>query len=134
MSNNTENKVKVVVVSPFTDKENDYLLRTPKMNSEYETTEARAQELIKKGKVKLAEEKAEFKLNKKSISAKVGETVKLEANVDDDTTVEWASGDAETVSVDEDGNITALKEGKAEITATTETGETAICKVTVKEA
>ena len=44
MSNNTENKVKVVVISPFTDKENDYLLRTPKMNSEYETTEECAKE------------------------------------------------------------------------------------------
>lgn len=52
----SEKKVKVVVVSPFTDKENNYLLRTPKLNSEYETTAARAQELIGKGKVRLAKE------------------------------------------------------------------------------
>lgn len=33
-----------ISISPFTDKENDYLLRTPKMNSEYETTEECAKE------------------------------------------------------------------------------------------
>lgn len=49
-------KVKVVVIDSFTNKENDYLLRTPKMNSEYETTESRAKELIEKGKVRLAKE------------------------------------------------------------------------------
>lgn len=52
----SEKKVKVVVVSPFTDKENDYLLRTPKLNSEFEATAVRAQELIEKGKVRLAKE------------------------------------------------------------------------------
>ena len=134
MSNNTEKKVKVVVISPFTDKKNDYLLRTPKMNNEYETTEERAKELIEKGKVKLAEEKTELKLNKKTLSAKVGESKKIEAITEKGTVVSWASSDAEIVSVNEDGNITALKEGNADITATTEAGETAICKVTVKEA
>lgn len=134
MSNNTEQKVKVVVISPFTDKENDYLLRTPKMNSEYETTEERAKELIEKGKVKLAEEKTEFKLAKKTLSAKVGETKKLEAIAEEGAVIAWISSDAEIVTVDEDGNITAVKEGNADITAMTEAGETAICKVTVKEA
>lgn len=134
MSNNTEQKVKVVVISPFTDKENDYLLRTPKMNNEYETTEERAKELIEKGKVKLAEEKIEFKLAKKTLSAKVGETKKLEAVAEEGTVIAWVSSDAEIVTVDEEGNITAVKEGNAEITAMTEAGETAICKVTVKEA
>ena len=134
MSNNTEQKVKVVVISPFTDKENDYLLRTPKMNTEYETTEERAKELIEKGKVKLAEEKIEFKLAKKTLSAKVGETKKLEAIAEEGSAIAWTSSDVEIVTVDEAGNITAVKEGNADITATTEAGETAICKVTVKEA
>lgn len=56
-----DKKVKVVVISPFTDKENDYLLRTPKLNSEFETTAARAQELIGKGKVRLAKEEEKSK-------------------------------------------------------------------------
>lgn len=51
-----EKKVKVVVISPFTDKENNYLLRKPNLNSEFEVTESRAKELIEKGKVKLAKE------------------------------------------------------------------------------
>ena len=137
MSNNKETetkKVKVVVISPFTDKENDYLLRTPKLNNEYETTEERAKELIEKGKVKLAKAEPEFKLNKKSLTVKVGDTEKLEVIAAEATAVTWASSDAETVSVDEDGNVTALKDGKADITVTTEDGKTATCKVTVKEA
>ena len=130
----TEKMVNVVVISPFTDKENGYMLRTPKLNNEYETTEERAQELIKKGKVKLADEKKEFKFNKRSLTAKIGDSVKLEVNAAEGAVVAWASSDVETVTVDDDGNITAVKEGKAEITATTDAGETATCKVTVKEA
>ena len=128
----TENKVKVVVISPFTDKENDYILRTPKLNSELETTEERAKELIEKGKVKLEEKGLE--LNKKSLTTKVGESVKLEVKATEEKVVAWASSDVEIVTVDETGNITAVKEGKVEITATTEAGKTATCKVTVKEA
>ena len=143
MSNNVETKekkVKVVVISPFTDKENEYLLRTPKLNNEYETTEARAQELIEKGKVKYAAQEPEFKLNKKSLTVKVGESEKLVAKTTEETTITWASSDEAVVTVDAEGNITAAGEGnitaagegKATITATTEAGDSASCKVTVK--
>ena len=135
MSNNVENtekKVKVVVISPFTDKENEYLLRTPKLNNEYETTEARAQELIEKGKVKYVAQEPEFKLNKKSLTVKVGESEKLVAETTEEAVVTWASSDEAVVTVDAEGNLTAAGEGKATITATTEAGDNASCKVTVK--
>lgn len=135
MSNNVETKekkVKVVVISPFTDKENEYLLRTPKLNNEYETTEARAQELIEKGKVKYAAQEPEFKLNKKSLTVKVGESEKLVAKTTEETTITWASSDEAVVTVDAEGNLTAAGEGKATITATTEVGDNASCNVTVK--
>ena len=128
----TEKKVKVVVISPFTDKENDYLLRTPKLNNEYETTEARALELIEKGKVKYAEEEPELKLNKKTLTLKPGESEKIVVDTEEDTSVKWASSDEAVVTVDAEGNITAAGEGKATITATTEAGDSASCKVTVK--
>ena len=128
----TEKKVKVVVISPFTDKENDYLLRTPKLNNEYETTEARALELIEKGKVKYAEKEPELKLNKKTLTVKPGESEKLVVETEEDTSVKWTSSDEAVVTVDAEGNITAAGEGKATITATTEAGDSASCKVTVK--
>ena len=81
----TEKKVKVVVISPFTDKENDYLLRTPKLNNEYETTEARALELIEKGKVKYAEKEPVLKLNKKTLTLKPGEQEKIVVDTEEDT-------------------------------------------------
>ena len=128
----TEKKVKVVVISPFTDRENDYLLRTPKLNNEYETTEARAQELIEKGKVKYVEKEPELKLNKKSLTVKLGESEKLVAETEENVAITWASSDEKVVTVDAEGNITAAGEGKATITATTEAGDSAVCKVTVK--
>lgn len=64
----------------------------------------------------------------------VGDKAKLTATVKPaDTTdkVVWTSSNAKVASVDENGNITALAEGKAEITATAGS-VSAVCKVTVK--
>ena len=64
----------------------------------------------------------------------VGDKAKLTATVKPaDTTdkVIWKSSNAKVASVDENGNITALAEGKAEITATAGS-VSAVCKVTVK--
>ncbi|MBR3815352.1 MAG: Ig-like domain-containing protein [Clostridia bacterium] len=50
-----------------------------------------------------------------------------------DKSLTWVSSDSETVSVDENGKITALKAGEATITANTAfEGISAQCKVTVK--
>ncbi|TFU91959.1 hypothetical protein E4T81_13525 [Barnesiella sp. WM24] len=73
-------------------------------------------------------------LDKTDISIFVGATEKLTATVlpDDVTynTVTWTSSDDTIVKVDEEGNVTAMAEGEATITATC--GEkSATCKVTV---
>lgn len=52
-----------------------------------------------------------------------------------DATVKWKTTDTDIATVDESGKVTAIKEGKAEITATTIDGsKSAICKVTVNSA
>ena len=65
----------------------------------------------------------------------VGETAKLkvlsEPTTLDAPVCEWASSNAEVVTVDQNGNIEALAEGEANITA--KCGElSAVCKVSVK--
>ncbi len=66
----------------------------------------------------------------------VGDTAKLTANVAptnaSDKNVTWSSSNSEVVSVDQSGNIKALKEGKATITVTTKDGnKTASIEITV---
>lgn len=52
----------------------------------------------------------------------------------DDVTIEWDSNDEDVATVDEDGVITAVGEGRAVITASvSETGHSAACTVTVQE-
>lgn len=75
---------------------------------------------------------------KKNITLEPGGSETLEVNVypsdATDTSVIFESTDSETVSVDGDGKITAIKEGKAEITVTTTDGKyTDKCEVTVKK-
>ena len=68
----------------------------------------------------------------------VGESFTLVATVTpanaDDTSVSWSSSDPTIASVDADGKVTALKAGKATITATSNdnTNFTATCKVSVE--
>ena len=45
--------------------------------------------------------------------------------------VTWTTSDAEVATVDETGKVTAVKEGTATITATTENGKTATTRITV---
>jgi hypothetical protein len=74
-------------------------------------------------------------LNKSILQLKVGSTFQLQAAVagyDDkvDKRVTWSSSDPEAVKVDDDGNITILKEARATITVTTKNGQkTAVCIV-----
>lgn len=72
-------------------------------------------------------------LDKTTLSLAVGETATLTATVkpDDatDKTVAWSSSDESVASVD-NGKVTALKSGKATITAKCD-GKTAVCAVTV---
>lgn len=69
-----------------------------------------------------------LKLNKTSLSMKVGDTEQLTANIAVD---EWSSSDATVASV-EDGLVTALKAGNAVISAKAGT-ETKTCVVLVTE-
>ena len=75
-------------------------------------------------------------LDKSTATMKVGDTLKLNATVAPDNAtnknVSWRSSD-ETIATVNNGTITAVKEGTAEITVTTEDGnKTAKCTVTVQ--
>ena len=76
-------------------------------------------------------------LNKNNLSMTVGDTEKLTATISpenvDDNTLEWYWSNAGVVNIDENGNVTALKVGTADITVKTINGKSAVCNVTVKE-
>lgn len=71
-----------------------------------------------------------IKLNKDSISLGKGETFKLTA----DKTVNWRTSNSKIVTVDKNGNIKAVGEGKAWVTAKASNGAESACTVTVKKA
>lgn len=78
-------------------------------------------------------------LDQPSLSLKEGATATLKATVEPanatDKTLIWASSNADLVSVDKNGKVTAKKAGHAVITATAANGVKGECKVTVtKEA
>ncbi|KHD34342.1 hypothetical protein NL50_17575 [Clostridium acetobutylicum] len=78
-------------------------------------------------------------LNKSNENLALGNTDKLSVTFSPDNTtdknVTWNSSDSNTVSVDKDGNITALREGTANITATSVDGKkNTSCFVTVVKA
>lgn len=71
-------------------------------------------------------------LNKTFISIQVDEKAKIEATKRNTiNNIEWSSSNSKIVSVDSDGEICGLKEGKATITATV-SGKKVKCRVTVK--
>lgn len=75
-------------------------------------------------------------LDKSDITLVEGSSAKLTATVlpenATDKSVKWSSSDAAVVSVDENGNLAALKPGSATITVTTtDGGKTASCTVSV---
>lgn len=60
--------------------------------------------------------------------------VKLDPRDFEDVSLVWSSSDEDIVSVDEDGNLTAHKKGKAKITVKTKDGKyEASCEVTVSD-
>ncbi|PJI08991.1 MULTISPECIES: Ig-like domain-containing protein [Clostridium] len=77
-------------------------------------------------------------LNKATDTLKAGETDALTATVTPDEIsdkgVIWSTSDKTIADVDVSGKITALKDGTAVITATTDDGKTASCTVTVTQA
>ncbi|WP_315109800.1 Ig-like domain-containing protein [Clostridium intestinale] len=79
----------------------------------------------------------EISLNKTSLSLNVGQTEDLIATVKpdnvDNKSVTWSSSDESIATVDENGKVTAIKEGNATITTKTADGTnlTAICAVNV---
>ncbi len=78
-------------------------------------------------------------LNKTSASLESGKTLKLTATVSPsnaaDKSVSWSSSDSKVATVDQNGNVKAVSEGKATITASTnDGGKTATCAVTVTSA
>ncbi|MFQ9515238.1 MAG: Ig-like domain-containing protein [Eubacterium sp.] len=80
----------------------------------------------------------EVVLDKTLVELTEGEKVTVTATVGPDNatdkTVQWYSDNTNVATVDENGNITAVKAGTANITVTTNDGNvTAICKVTVKK-
>ena len=76
-----------------------------------------------------------IKFSKKKISDKIGDTLKLVAEIKPigltSAKLTWKSSDDSIVSVDENGRITGLKAGTAIITVTSKNGKTATLKVTV---
>lgn len=77
-------------------------------------------------------------LDKTSASVKVGDTFKLLASVNpsdaSDKTITWTSSNSKAAAVDSSGNVTAVGEGSAVITAASTNGKSATCKVTVAKA
>ncbi len=79
---------------------------------------------------------AEVSLNTASHAMTVGETFALTATISPDNAtnknVTWQSDNEAVATVDSTGNVTAIAEGTANITVTTEdAGKTAVCAVTV---
>jgi uncharacterized protein (TIGR02145 family) len=74
-------------------------------------------------------------LDNKTLSTIEGKTAQLVASIlPEDTTnkkCNWFSDNEEIATIDADGLITALKEGKANITVSTSNNKTAICNITV---
>lgn len=78
-------------------------------------------------------------LDQTSATLDPGQSLKLTAELNKnekvaaDDTVSWTSSDSEVASVDENGNVTANKAGKAVITATAVDGKvSATCEITIK--
>lgn len=78
-------------------------------------------------------------LNLTAITLDEGVSQTLRATINpsdttDDTTLTWLSSNTNVATVDQEGNVTAVKEGVATITVTTVNGKEATCTVTVLNA
>lgn len=78
-----------------------------------------------------------LKLNKTKVSLALNATMRLKLTIEPSNAFEpgitWKSSKPSVVSVDQDGWIAGLADGKATITVTSANGKKATCKVTVKE-
>jgi membrane carboxypeptidase/penicillin-binding protein PbpC len=79
----------------------------------------------------------ELKFDKKSYKLSVGKTLKLKKELTmlpegTKAEVKWKSSDKKIATVDENGKVTAKKEGTVTITATASNGVTATVKIKIK--
>ena len=74
-----------------------------------------------------------IKLNKKSVTLKIGETYQLKSNFSESVSCTWKSSNKSIVTVSTTGKLRAKKAGSATVTANIN-GKTAKCKVTVAKA
>lgn len=74
-------------------------------------------------------------LNQTSVSLKVGNTITLQATITpsdaSNKTLTWSSNDSSVATVDNNGIVTALKEGNTQIVVSSSNGVQATCNVTV---
>ncbi len=85
----------------------------------------------------VAKEKKSTKvsLNKSKLNLKVGAMQMIKASMTSNKSTDsltWTSSNKKVATVDANGNITAVKKGKATITVKTSSGKKATCEVTVK--
>lgn len=78
---------------------------------------------------------SEINLNTDSVSLKVGDNAKLNATITpsegNDGFISWDSNDTDIVKVDSNGNVKAMAEGSAVITATLSNGNCDTCQINV---
>ena len=74
-----------------------------------------------------------IKLNKKSVTLKIGETYQLKSNFSESVSCTWKSSNKSIVTVSATGKLRAKKAGSATVTANIN-GKTSKCKVTVAKA
>ena len=76
-----------------------------------------------------------IKFNKSSLTLEVGKSEQLKVTINPsnatDKKITWSSSNESIVTVDENGNVKAIKVGNAEVTATTSNGKSTICSAKV---
>ena len=110
----------------------------PDANGHYEIAEFMKNTLSDKVIERMVVPEAEsVALNKTAVNIGIGQNYTLTATVaptDAIQKVTWSSSNEEIASVDANGVVTGKKLGTATITATTDNGLTAVCKINVKHA
>lgn len=80
---------------------------------------------------KVTVSKTKVSISQTNLSIERGETIQLTAETSNQSEVIWKSNKKSVAKVDELGNLTAVKPGEAEITATAD-GTSVICNIKVK--